>query len=142
MGTESVSDPFGQKVSEDNGTRCLRLAGELDKDELIGLLLVKIAKMRKPRDRTLPLWSIVGEVTNHGSGVSSAICTLYGVNPDWGNWAEIDGGKETPSSPSKPIGQVRCSWCHWSTPVKPTEPPFTIRCAGCKRLVRVEKGAK
>lgn len=70
---------------EDNWARCQRLAREIDKDELIRSLLLKIAQMRKPRDRNLPLWSYVGEATNHGSGVSGAICRVYGVDADSGN---------------------------------------------------------
>lgn len=68
---------------EDNWTRCQRLAREIDKDMLIRALLMQIAKMRKPRDR-FPLWSFVGDATSHGSGVSSAICSIYGIHGDSG----------------------------------------------------------
>jgi hypothetical protein len=65
---------------EDNWTRCQRLAREIDRDVLIRALLMQIAKMRRPRDKSVPLWSFVGEATSHGSGVSSGICSVYGVN--------------------------------------------------------------
>lgn len=66
-------------VSETNWQRCLRLAREIGKTELIRKLLKYIAeKESKVRHRSkLPLWSIVGEATCHGSGVSSAIVELY-----------------------------------------------------------------
>ncbi len=72
-------------AAEDNWSMCLRLAREQDKDELIHKLLMQIAKMRNPRDRHGPLWSYVGQATNHGSGVSCGICTVYGVNSHSGD---------------------------------------------------------
>ncbi len=63
---------------------CLRLAREEDKGELINCLLRKIAEMRKPREKSIPLWSFVGDATSHGSGVSCAICEVYGVNSTTG----------------------------------------------------------
>lgn len=72
-------------MSENNWDRCIRLAREQDKDELIKDLLMQIAKMRKRRERSTPLWSFVREATNHGAGVSCGICTVYGVDSDTGD---------------------------------------------------------
>jgi hypothetical protein len=69
---------------EDNWTRCERLAREIPPAEIIRQLLLQIHRMRKRADKGLPLWSFVGEATNHGSGVSAAICSVYGINPDSG----------------------------------------------------------
>ncbi len=69
---------------EDNWNYCLRMAESIDKDELIQRLLMKIAEMRRPRDRSLPLWSFVGDASSNGSGVSCAVCAIYGVNSDTG----------------------------------------------------------
>lgn len=79
--------PDGAAQGEDNWSRCLRLAREIDKGELIQCLLLKIAEMRKPRERSIPLWSFVGDATSHGSGVSCAICAVYGVDSDTGRKA-------------------------------------------------------
>jgi hypothetical protein len=38
----------------------------------------KVARHRQPA----PLWSRVGQLFNHGSGYSWAICVKYGFNPD------------------------------------------------------------
>ena len=70
--------------TEDNWTMCQRLAREIEKDVLVRALLMQIAKMRRPRDKSVPLWSFVGEATSHGSGVSCGICSVYGVNSHTG----------------------------------------------------------
>lgn len=71
-------------ISENNWDMCLRMAREQDKDELIKNLLMQIAKMRKRRGRSAPLWSFVSGATSHGSGVSCGICAVYGVDSDTG----------------------------------------------------------
>lgn len=72
------------EAPETNWDRCKRLAREIDKDTLIQQLLAQIGKMRKKTEKSIPLWSFVGEATMHGSGVSSAICEVYGVNSSSG----------------------------------------------------------
>lgn len=74
--------PDHENPAEDNWTMCKRLASEIPKDELIKMLLKQIASMRKRNPS--PLWSYVGEATSHGSGVSAAICVVYGVNSNTG----------------------------------------------------------
>src|SRR4051812_19217029 len=69
---------------EDNWTMCQRLARETNKDYVIQSLLVQIARMRKRNEKSLPLWSFVGAATSNGSGLSCAICSVYGVNSDSG----------------------------------------------------------
>lgn len=83
---DSPRDPL-----EDNWTKCKRMARELDRDELIRNLLMQIASMRRPRERNVPLWSFVGEATSHGSGVSSAVCFIYGVDSTTGKVIEPVG---------------------------------------------------
>jgi hypothetical protein len=46
-----------------------------DKDEILAACMDYFEKIAKKR--RLPAWSIVSDVTNHGSGVSSAIYNLY-----------------------------------------------------------------
>lgn len=46
-----------------------------DKDELLAKIC-RNAALRAKRKR-VPAWSIIGEITGHGSGVSSAIFELY-----------------------------------------------------------------
>jgi len=46
-----------------------------DKDKLLEKMC-KYAKF-KAKQENVPPWSIVGEILGHGSGVSSAIYTLY-----------------------------------------------------------------
>jgi hypothetical protein len=41
-------------------------------------------RMRTPKNRRLPLWSMVGELTGNGSGYSAAICRACGYNSDSG----------------------------------------------------------
>lgn len=79
-------------MPEDNWTRCQRLAREIDKDDLIRSLLVQIANMRTRAQKSFPLWSFVGEATSHGSGVSTAICYVYGVDSESGKVCKTCGG--------------------------------------------------
>lgn len=46
-----------------------------DKDEILAACMDYFEKIAKKR--RLPAWSIVGEATSHGSGVSSAIYESY-----------------------------------------------------------------
>lgn len=73
-----------RQEGEDNWSMCQRLARQIDKCMLIQKLLLYIHKNRPRRNKGFPLWSLVGEATSHGSGVSGAICYVYGINPDTG----------------------------------------------------------
>lgn len=73
-----------EQTKESNWDRLCRESREMDKDQLIKRLLMQMAKMRNRNQRNVPLWSFVGEATNHGSGYSSAICHIYGVDSDTG----------------------------------------------------------
>lgn len=66
-------------VSETNWQRCLRLAHEIEKDDLIRELIKALheKELRKKSGTRRPLWSVVGEAVGHGSGVSSAIVEIY-----------------------------------------------------------------
>lgn len=47
----------------------------LDTDTLMADLMSFVEQIAKKRKQ--PPWSLIGEITNHGSGVSSAIYELY-----------------------------------------------------------------
>ena len=78
---------------DSNWEMCERLAREMDKDKLIRCLLKQVARMRKPRQKSTPLWSFVGDATSHGAGVSTAICNVYGVNSHSGEDREAKEGR-------------------------------------------------
>ena len=63
--------------NESNWDYCMRRARDINKDELIKSLLRQIQSMAKKRRDRFPLWSYVGEATNHGCGISSAIVEVY-----------------------------------------------------------------
>ena len=68
---------------ETNWQFCQRSAAAVPSDEMVKLLLEWILKQPWFKRRRLPLWSIVGELTSHGSGVSSAIVERFlGRDPD------------------------------------------------------------
>jgi hypothetical protein len=62
---------------ETNWEFCQRVAAAKDPKKLVTELLRYIHTHRKRADKNVPLWSFVGEATNHGSGVSCAIVDLY-----------------------------------------------------------------
>ena len=64
---------------ESNWDFCNRLADSIPPAEIVKVLLkfIKRTEMKKGRMRARPLWSIVGDATTHGSGVSSAIVRKY-----------------------------------------------------------------
>jgi len=65
--------------NETNMDFCRRWAKSIDKDTLIRQLLRQIEAMERRRrvGSRQPLWALIGEATDHGSGVSSAIVELY-----------------------------------------------------------------
>ena len=62
-------------MTDANWERFLETARLKDKDELIRCLLKRMHRTAK-RSK-MPLWSLVGETTGHGSGVSAAIVGIY-----------------------------------------------------------------
>lgn len=81
----SSQPPIAASETETNWHRCERLAREIDKDKLIRALLIQIGKMRKKNERRNPLWGFIADAIGHGSGVSAAVCVVYGVDADSGN---------------------------------------------------------
>jgi hypothetical protein len=72
-----------QQQQESNWDRCMRMAAEISKDELIRDLIMYIHTHRTRSERGMPLWSLIGDATSHGSGVSTAIMRTY--------WPEYKG---------------------------------------------------
>ena len=60
---------------EDNWEWCKRAAATIPADELM-CLVVRYLDRREKR-RGSPTWSVIGEITGHGSGVSTAIVERF-----------------------------------------------------------------
>ena len=68
---------------ETNWQFCQRVAAAVPSDEMTKGLLEWILAQPWFKRKKLPLWSIVGQVTSSGSGVSSAIVQRFlGRDPD------------------------------------------------------------
>lgn len=63
--------------TESNWDRCLRLAHEIPKNQLITQLLEYIKEDQRRKRIKRPLWAIVSDATANGSGVSQAIVEIY-----------------------------------------------------------------
>lgn len=52
-----------------------------DKDAILARMCLYAE--RKAKELDVPAWSVIGEITLHGSGVSSCIYELYRPRGDW-----------------------------------------------------------
>ena len=82
--SKAKSMPTEQEIEEAldglRGPREVFRKALTDKDKLLSYFMTHAEKMAKKQ--RLPVWSIVGEITGHGSGVLSAIYELYRRKPE------------------------------------------------------------
>lgn len=71
-----------KRPDEDGFAWCERVAASIPAEDLMRVIIAYLDKKAK-RSR-FPAWSVIGELTGHGSGVSEAICRRFRTEPTRG----------------------------------------------------------
>jgi hypothetical protein len=76
--TSKLCPETPRRTDGDNWKWCQQEAEAVDLLELCKAMLTYIIQNRKRADKNLPVWSTLGEITAHGSGVSAALAERLG----------------------------------------------------------------